>query len=158
GVGGRLLAGCVPEAPERWAMLLDLERFPSSGARHGLLIAGACPLFEAALDRVLTEPARAVAGELIAALGQARSSRGQVEILEGWSSRGQPATIGTMGVILLALRRGLEQQRPAIQQFLAAHFQPRYADLLASKKLGQTLDAVRSNFRNRAAHTLAPFD
>src|SRR5262249_5578123 len=66
-----------------------------------------------------------------------------------------PTTIGIASIVLLALRRGVEQGRGPISEFLAAHFGPAYRELLASKGLGRCLDRIRVRLRTPACHGTA---
>jgi hypothetical protein len=60
--------------------------------------------------------------------------------------------IGTISLLLLALRRGCEHRIEPVLEFLDTRFAPGYRALLISKKLGQNLDVVRKEFRNPACH------
>src|SRR5262249_36097839 len=121
------------------------------------LIGPACQILESELDRLLIAPARGIAGSLVAALHVARKDRPQAQILEKWASGQVPPTIGTGSLVLLALRRGREQRLGPILELLAARFEPGYEVLLASKQLGQCLDAIRTRFRNPTCHGTAVF-
>src|SRR5206468_9737057 len=63
-------------------------------------------------------------------------------------------TLGTLEILLFALRRGLVQQRPEIVDFLGRQFLPAYPALLQSNGLGRAVAKVRNDFRNPAAHGL----
>jgi hypothetical protein len=152
--GSLLMAACGEQTRRRYQTLLYFEEKVSAEDDHGFLIAAACSVLEAALDRVLTLPARGIADALVAAL---HAEEGPARILEDWIA-GKPAPIGTQTIILLALRRGCEQGSEPVCSFLADHFQPRYQSLLLSKKLGRCLDRIRQQFRNPACHGTTAFD
>src|SRR5205807_253507 len=114
----------------------------------GCLVNPACTILEAELDRLLTEPGRAIAASLVAALRVNTKDDTQAAILEKWAGRAVPTTLGIQSVVLLALRRGREHGLDAVTRFLADRFQRPYADLLGSKKLEACLNVVRTRFRN----------
>jgi hypothetical protein len=158
GLGRRLIARCAADTWKRYETLLFLEPLFPPGGDHGCLIGPACQLIETELHRLLTQPAHDIAEHLVAALQANEKERKQGELLGQWAAGEIPATFGTACLVLVALQRGWEQRREPVRAFLAAHFNPRYTDLLASKQLGACLDTVRTHFRNPACHGKATFD
>jgi hypothetical protein len=158
GTGQRLIAGCQEANRRRFSTLLRLERSFLAGEDHACLIGPACLILESETDRLLTSPARVVAGELVESLRRDRRDHRQADILRAWAERQVPATIGVASLILLALRRGCESEDHPLARFLSSHFRPRYAELLMSKKLGRSLDRIREGFRNPACHGTCTFD
>jgi hypothetical protein len=158
GMGRKLLQQCPKDAQTRYETLLYFEGQLPPEKDHGFLIGPACQILEGELNRLLAVPARGIAERLVAALQIRKQDRQQAEILADWAAQKIPTTIGVMVLVLLALRRGCEHGDAAITEFLAAHFKPRYADLLRSKKLGACLDAIRTDFRNPVSHGAAIFD
>jgi hypothetical protein len=156
--GHRLLAPCAPSNRKRFETLLYFEEKLRPDDDHGYLIGPACQILESELERLLSAPVHGIAESLIAALRVAGKDQHQAAILEKWAARQVPTTIGTASLVLLALRRGREQQLRPVLEFLAAHFGPGYQVLLANKELGQCLDLIRTRFRNPACHGTATFD
>ncbi len=153
----QLIATCEPDTQRRWRTLLAVEAgFPSDGD-HGLLIAPACSVLESQLGRLLLEPARGIAGGMCEALRCSKKNRRQSELIERWAEGKVPSTIGVASIVLLALRRGWEQQAVIVQDFLSREFTESYIGLLGSNALGKTLDVVRNRFRNPACHGLSEF-
>jgi hypothetical protein len=158
GVGRTFLSQCPPGTRLRYETLLHAEANFPAGGDHGYLIGPACQILEAELDRLLAEPARGVASHLSAALRATGENDKQADILDKWARREFITTLGTNSVLLLALRRAVEQGSADVRGFLAGHFRPRYADLLASKDLGRCLDGIRNDFRNPVSHGKETFD
>jgi hypothetical protein len=158
GVGRGLIARCPAETQRRYDTLLYFEEYSRPQQDHAILVAAACQIVEAELERLLLAPASAIADSLIAALQVRKKDWDQARILEQWAANQKPPTLGTQVTLLLALRRGCEQRVGPVVHFLAEHFRPRYVDLLASKKLATCLDDLRSRFRNPACHGTAAFD
>lgn len=159
GEGGQLLvARCPDDTRRRYETLLYFEQKARTHEEYSILIAGACQIVEAELDRLLTARAAAIADSLVAALRRQSKDRKQAEILERWAAREIPTTIGLHILVLLALRRGCEHGMLPVTEFLASQFRPRYVELLTSKKLGACLDCLRAQFRNPACHGTGTFD
>jgi hypothetical protein len=156
GVGRRLVARCPGDTQQRYRTLLHIEGAMTPDGDFGSLISPACAILEAELRRLLAVPARPIAGRLVAALS-ARNYTQQAEVLGQWE-RGAKPTLGTLSLILFALRKGDEEKHPAAGRFLADHFRPRFAELLRTHKLDTTLDAIRTRFRNPADHAERVFD
>jgi hypothetical protein len=156
--GRSLLSRCSERTQKRYETLLYFEEMFPPSCDHGFLIGPACQIVESELDRLLTAPARNIVDSLIDAIRAGKHGQEQATILEKWSAKQIPTTMGVQSVVLLALRRGWEHQVVAICDFLSASFQPRYADLLASKKLGSCLDMIRTKFRNPVCHGETAFD
>jgi hypothetical protein len=157
-VGCGLIACCNTDLQRRYHTLLHHEeRHPPDGD-YGILIAPACQVVEAALGEILTQPARAIVADLIAAMRVQQKDRHQADILAKWGSGQVPTTFGTHGLVLLALRRGCEHRSDAVRKFLASHFRPPYVDLLTDRGLGASLEAIRTRFRNPACHGTTSFD
>jgi len=157
GVGRCLVARCPVETQQRYRTLLHFERAMPSDGDHGILIAAACAILEAELRRLLADPARPIASHLIAALGAVQRKQ-PAEILAKWQRGTTPTTLGVLSIILFALRRGSEQALPEIARFLATRFQPRFADLLRTRKVDATLEVIRTQFRNPADHAERVFN
>jgi hypothetical protein len=156
-IGQRLFAAAPQETRRRYQTVLHLEdTFPGHGD-HGCLIGATCQLMEGELDRLLAQPARTIAPVLSAALRTEGSAGGQAEILDRWAAGTIPITLGSLCIVLLALRRGWEQGRAEVHDFLAREFEPCYSDLLAAKGLGSCLDRVRTLYRNPACHGQVSF-
>src|SRR5262249_35044606 len=119
------------------------------GGDYGFLISPACQILEEEVQDLLLGPARAIAGELGAALGA--KSPDKVPLLEPWAN-GKPATLGTVSVVLLALRRGQQAGVPAVREFLEGQFRHPFVELLAANGVAPCLDRVREAFRNPACH------
>src|SRR2546421_309019 len=85
GVGRRLLTGCRDTTRQRYETLLFFEgQFPPGGD-FGYLIGPACTILEAELNRLLTEPGRAIAADLVAALRADASDDAPAAVLEKWA-------------------------------------------------------------------------
>jgi hypothetical protein len=148
------LAGrCTQAGRKRLTRLGWLEgRFPEDFDHTALVLLG-CQAIEAELIAVVAEPARVLGPSLPGAIAD-RASRTQINILERWLEGRAPATLGTLEIVLFALRRGLVQRLPEVVDFLGRRFLPEYADLLQSNGLGRAVSKVRNDFRNPAAHGL----
>jgi hypothetical protein len=154
--GRRLLGGCAEDTRTRYETLLEFEELPWL-KDFGLLIAAACPIVEAELDRLLVKPAQSIVQRLIASLE--KQDHKQAAVLQTWAAQGfHPTTMGTEVLVLLALRRGVEQGDDGVRSFLASSFRPRYHDLVRSKDLIRCLDTIRAEYRNRVSHTPQVFD
>jgi hypothetical protein len=154
--GRRLFTRLARGNRHRYETILYFERNWGGRTDYDWLIGPACWILESELTRLLAAPARAIVGDLIAALGRAGDD-GPASNLEKWQKTG----ITTMGVqcqLLLALRRGCEQGVPSVLRLLADHFEPPYAALVRDKRLGQCLDMVGREYRNKACHGLGDFD
>jgi hypothetical protein len=158
GVGQSLIARCPADTRLRYQTLLYFEENARHQEDYSILIAAACQIVEAELDRLVTVPAAAIAADLVSALRKLAKDRKQAEILESWAAKEVHTTIGLQITVLLALRRGCEEHMRPVTEFLAEHFQPRYVELLTSKKLAACLDTVRDKFRNPACHGTRTFD
>lgn len=158
GAGGRLLERCTEVSRNRYQTLLYFEELLLPEQDHGNLIILGCQILERELDHRLTAPGRVIAAALAAALEGNAQDHKKAEILRQWAGDRIPTTIGIQSLVLLALRRGWEQNTPEILTFLAARFQTRYQELLASKGLGVCLDRIRERFRNPACHGHQLFD
>lgn len=155
--GERLVARRSIELQDRYQALFWLEeRFPGSWD-HSYVIASACQVLEMELSQLLVQPAQEIATELVDALHSHGKNQKQTEVLKAWSERKVPATIGIASLILLALRRALEQSRDKVSDYLCNHFRPSYQRLLANKKFGACLDRIREKYRNPACHGTATF-
>jgi hypothetical protein len=142
----------------RFATLLYVEsQFPPH-LDHAQLIAPASCLLESELDRLVATPGLSVVDRLIAALRASKKNQGQAETLERWAAGEVPTMLGIITNVLLALRRGIEQQSDPIRQFLAARFSPVYLDLLQGKHLDPCLNRINSGYRIPACHGLKVFD
>jgi hypothetical protein len=156
GVGRRLVARCPADTQQRYRTLLHFEGAITPDGDFGSLISPACAIVEAELRRLLAHPARPIAGHLVAALSAGNYTQ-HVEVLRQWE-RGAKATMGTLCVMLFALRKGDAQKLPEIGRFLADRFRPRFAELLRTRQLDTSLDAIRTRFRNPADHAERVFD
>jgi len=154
GIGGQLITRCPADIRQRYRTYLHLEGNMLSDGDYGSLIAPACAILEGTLRLLLADAARPIAGHLVAAV----EARGPTQALDKWERRQQETTLGTLVLILLALRRGCERARPEITRCLAAPFQPRFADLLKTGRLGAALESSRTRFRNPADHAERTFD
>jgi hypothetical protein len=157
GIGRRLVARCPADTQQRYRTLLHSETAMPPDGEYGILIAAACAILEAELRRLLAVPARPIVGHLIIALG-GLERRQPAEILARWERGATPATLGVVSVLLFALRKGDEQNRPEVARFLADRFRPRFADLLRTRKLDASLESIRTRFRNPADHAERLFD
>src|SRR5947208_949326 len=86
-VGHRLIAHCPADTRRRYDTLLYFEEKARQQEDYSILIAAACQIVEAELDRLLTAPAFAIAVSLVAALRQQAKDRKQAEILERWAAK-----------------------------------------------------------------------
>src|SRR5262249_40474171 len=113
-----------------------------------MLIGGACVVLEAEFDHLLTAHARPIADDLIALLHPKAAAR----VLVKWRAGTKPPTVGTHGVVLVALRRGLERGRTAVCDLLRRCFDDDYLPLLRSGGPTHCLERIRSRYRNPAMH------
>jgi CHAT domain-containing protein len=154
-VNGRaLVARCRPETQSRYATLLHVEGVYDPQSDHGFLIGPACHLLEMELNHLVTEPARAVADDLV---GSGLPSR-TAEVLESWRSRAVPRTLGTHVIVFEALRLALEKGRTAVRDWLLARFSDTYLALLRGRGPARCLDLIRTRFSNPAMHGVGTFD
>jgi hypothetical protein len=156
GQGRRLILRCGYETCTRYNTLLFFESKLPAGADYGFLISPACQIMESELDRLLVTPALRISTSLIKVLKVDRKATADVKILE--SAEKTKATIGTQVILLRALERARKERMRPILKFLANHFEPRYTGLLEGYKLADTLDQVRTRFRNPACHGTKVFD
>ena len=156
--GGRLIDRRPVPLQKRYETLCRTEAQFSPSGDHAFLISPACGILERELDELLVTPVRGVAGRLAAAMGDSRKDREKAGLLEAWVSGSRPATLGTVSLILLALRRGQERKTPDITEFLNRNFRPDFIGLLASNRLAPCLDRIRDRYRNPACHGFAMFD
>jgi hypothetical protein len=156
--GNRLLAGCLDDTRRKFATLLQFERSIPSDGDYALLIAAISQVLESECDRLVTTPARRIAGLLVESLRADRKLAKQSEIVEKWAGGEVPTTIGIESLAILALRKGSEQGREGVIAFLAEEFRTPYHGLLMTKKLGQCLDLIRDRYRNPACHGTGSFD
>ena len=152
-----LLARRPAAMQARYRSLFLLERQFGPGHEFAFLIGPTCQVIEAELMALLVGPARGIAERLLAALAADRNTRKQAEILGGWAAARVPPTFGHTSLVLLALRRGLEQGDAAVSAFLAAHFCPEYAAALRANSLGRCVDRLRETYRNPACHGTGSF-
>jgi hypothetical protein len=150
-----LLARCLPETGARVAGLVRLEGDRNGNDDHTPLVVIGCIALERELVRLVVEPAREVAGALIERVAEGLRP-GQVEILRHWQSGLVPATLGTVEMVLFALRRGLTQPVPEVVRFVAGRFHDPYDVLLRANGFGRAAGALRNDFRNKAFHGLKP--
>jgi hypothetical protein len=156
-VGEQFVARRPPELRGRYHTLFMMEGQFGPADEYAFLIGPACQVLETELNALLAEPARARAADLAAALAASKDNRKQAPILEEWGAGRVHTTIGIASLVLLALRRGLEQESPAVGEFLDDHFRPGFRELLRGKALGSTLDRVRETYRNPACHGFGSF-
>src|SRR4051812_14265077 len=116
GVGRRLIARCPADTQKRYRTLLRVEAGMIDDDDYGTLIAPGCYLPEGEVRRLLTDPARVVAADLVAALAKHCGPQ-PAEVLRRWQQGTAPATLGVMSLILLALRKGLAAGRPPLTRF-----------------------------------------
>jgi Domain of unknown function (DUF4384) len=155
--GRRLIQRCAVDTKRRYRTLLGFEpTFPPQDD-HAFLIVPACWILEAELHRGVTGPAREIAPALVSALAASKKSRKQAEVLSAWANETIPPTLGVTSLVLLALRRGCQQESLEVEGFLRDSFQPPYATVLRSKTPGQELNRIRESFRNPACHGLKTF-
>jgi hypothetical protein len=153
GVGRTLvLDRCRPENQHRYAALLRHEKGHDARDDHGMLIGAACVVLEAEFDHLVTTPAQAIADDLIALLEPAAAAR----VLLDWRTGAKLATLGTHGIVLTALRRGLEQGRTAVRDLLRRRFDDNYLPLLRSAGPARCLEQIRNRYRNPAMHGSYP--
>jgi hypothetical protein len=112
---GRLLS------QETWLLLAELDwlevNLPASFPRTNLVVRG-CQVVEHELVRLVGQPCRRIGAALVQAT-QDRLSPDQTHILERWHTEERfPLTLGTVEMILYALRSGHEQALPEIEVFL----------------------------------------
>jgi hypothetical protein len=156
--GQRLLAGSPDLVRRRFATLARQEAAFTDADDYGLLIGPACQVLEAELDRLLVRPARAVAGELVAALEARPDDRDRAEVLRAWRDGSVKTTIGVMSLVLVALRRGCAAGRGPLCHFLDTHFRPGYVTLVTDVGPNRALDRIRTTYRNPACHGQRSFD
>lgn len=129
---------------------------------YGLLIAPACSLVERQLNDRLVEPARAVGADLVALLAllgaASKDDAKRAAALTDWVERRKPAMLGTMSMVLQALRRGLERGHSAVGQFLGDLYVADFVEQIRSNRLSLSLDRFRERYRNPACHGVHPFD
>jgi hypothetical protein len=155
--GRALLERCSHMTQLRYETLLYHEETFPAAQDHAILIAYASQILESELDRVLAMPALRIADGLIEALSKEKKDRSQAANLERWAEGRSPTMIGTISLLLLALRRGCEHEVESVLEFLDSRFAPPYRALLTSKQLGRCLDTVRNEFRNPACHGTKTF-
>ena len=157
GIGRQLMARCPAETQQRYRTLVQFERAMPNDGDFAILIAAACAILEAELRRLLAAPARPIAAGLLAAL-DAKKQRKQVDLLDKWARGAIPTTLGSVSLLVFALRKGCEQGLPEVGRFLAERFQPRFAELLRSRQMDAALESIRTRFRNPADHAERTFD
>jgi hypothetical protein len=158
GTGRSLISVCGSETRTRYRTLLCLEAAFSPDNDHGFLIAPACVMLESELTRMLVEPARTVAADLVHALHDSGKYVKQAAVLDKWVKREIPTTIGIGVLVLLALRKCQEQQVGTVTAFLDSVAPIPFVRALSSNKLSLCLDTIRSQFRNPACHGTTVFD
>jgi hypothetical protein len=115
------------------------------------LIVQCCQVIEQELTRIVAAPSKRLGPVLLRALeGPAKPQ--QKEIVAGWLEGRVPTTMGTVEIILFALRKGKEQGLSDVEQFLSTAFRPGYANLLTTNGPARALARIRQGFRNPAAH------
>jgi hypothetical protein len=148
-----LVARCSPQDQERLERVSWLEGFFPEAFDHVALIILACHVLEGELTRLLAEPARRLGAPLAAAV-EGQVSPAQRDALEKWLAGRLPTTLGTVELVLHALRCGVERPVPEVAEFVATWFERRYAELLAANAFGRSLGRLRNLYRNPAAHGL----
>jgi hypothetical protein len=149
GVGRQLvLHRCRPENQRRYAALLRHESGHDRSDDHGALIGAGSVVLEAELSSLITGQALSIADDLIALLHPGHGS----QVLREWQTGASLPTLGTHCMVLKALRRGLEQGRTAVCDFLGQVFDDAYLPLLRSNGPGRCLERIRYRYRNPALH------
>jgi hypothetical protein len=151
--GYPLAARCAPHDRERLERVSWLEAYFPEAFDHAALVILGCQVLESELTRLLAEPARRLGAPLLAA-AEGRVTPAQREALGKWLAGRLPTTLGTIELVLHALRQGLAGPVPEVAAFVAAGFAPRYAELLAANAFGRSLGRLRNDYRNPAAHGL----
>jgi hypothetical protein len=157
GIGRQLMARCPSETQQRYRTLVHFERAMPADGDFAILIAAACAILEAELRRLLASPARPIVNGLLAALDP-KKQRKQVDLLDKWARGAIPTTLGSVSLLVFALRRGAEMGLPEVGRFLAERFRPRFAELLRSRRMDGALESIRTRFRNPADHAERTFD
>jgi hypothetical protein len=142
---------CDPDNHRRLAEIAWWETQLPSTFDSAPLIVQSCQVIEQELVRIVAVPSRRLGATLLRALeGSAKPQ--QIEIVAKWLEDRVPTTMGTVEVILFALRQGKDQGLPEVEGFLGATFRPGYANLLATNGPGRALARIRQGYRNPAAH------
>jgi hypothetical protein len=122
-----------------------------------MLVVAGCHLLEAELVRTLVVPAQAVGPVLTAAVRAAGAEGRQADVLDQWCQGRVPVTLGVASLVLLAVRRALEQRLAVVEGFLRRHFREDFVGALRHKEMGRQVDEVRNGYRNPACHGLRTF-
>jgi hypothetical protein len=155
----RLSRGNAPDivsvpAPlqSRLRTLLALEgALAEDGLDHSPLVFLACQLCEIHLRDTLEPLGRVLAPELLGAIEDARTPR---HVLEKWSTGQAPCTLGTVELLVFALRRALERSVPRVPETILGRFTPDYLTLVRSRGPERALSRLRNEHRNPVAHGL----
>jgi hypothetical protein len=115
------------------------------------LIVQCCQVIEWEMTRIVADPSRQLGAGLLRAL-EGYAKPGQMQIAVRWLEKDVPTTMGTLEIILFALRKGKEQGLSEVENFLGATFRPGYTELLATNGPGRALARIREEYRNVAAH------
>jgi hypothetical protein len=158
GVGRRLLRRCGADAEQRLLTLLHLEQSLQPEHDHGVLIAFSSQLVESVLVRLVADQLRPRAARLVEVLQVHPKDARAAEVVARWSSGQMSTTLGTIINLLLALRRAEELNLADVHECSARLFSERFIQLLRGKELAQTLNQVRDQYRNPAAHGLRAFN
>jgi hypothetical protein len=105
----------------------------------------------------VTAPVRPLAAALVDALRRERGERGPAEVLQAWADGRVDATLGTHGLVVLALQYACGSGQPDVLSLLRQRFQPGYLDLLRSRSMDRCLNKIRSLYRNPVCHGKAAF-
>jgi hypothetical protein len=146
-----MAARCGALSPRRLERLVWRENHPPPDFDGAPLVVDGCVILEGELTRLLADPARALGPVLLRAV-EGRAARSQRDVLEKWLAGRAPVTLGTVELILYALRQGLARRLPEVTAFLDESFLPGYARLLGTNGPGRCLAKLRQDFRNPAAH------
>lgn len=151
GIGRALIEACTAQSLQKYETLLDLESQTRARHDHGFLVGMACQIIETEIARLLAEPAKSVGETMLRHLQRKRKNKVK-DYLQGWLEGRFPTMIGVQVFILMALRYGLESRDPEVVDFVNQQFRENYISLLASNRLGASLDKIKNQYRNPACH------
>lgn len=156
--GWALISLCGSDTKTRYRTLLFYESIVLPDHDYGMLINSACVMMEAELNKILIEPAKKISGELITPLQNIRKYHSQYDLLNRWASGEIKTTIGIGILVLLALRKGLEQNNNFLLTFLKSIVSDAFIEGISNKSLGSCLETIRNEFRNPSCHGVRVFN
>lgn len=150
-----LMLYCSDENIKRFRDAERLEALFPQDLDHAPLILAVCQIVESELRHLVAEPSRMLHSALVTS--ETRLTVSQRNVVTRWLDGTLPTTLGTVEILLCALRRLAQAGFSDVVEFFTDRFEPTYMTFLINNGFGRAVARIRNSYRNPVAHAERQF-